>query len=109
MKRHKQDFTVSINFSRYKLIIQLCIWTRNHKWLGKGKRKIIILCHFVTVSIGYFTEEEGVQRPLGRCLFLFYVLLCVTLCNSSFAIILTGKKKLVALLCLFSWFLVIVV
>ena len=40
-----------------------------------------------------------------RC--LFQALLCSAL--SSFAIILMGKRELVALLCLSSWFLVIVI
>ena len=39
----------------------------------------------------------------------YYVLLCVTLCPFSFAIILMGKRELVALLSLSSWCLVIVV
>ena len=40
---------------------------------------------------------------------MFYVLLYVTLCPSSFAIILMGKRELVALLSLSSWCLVVVV
>ena len=40
---------------------------------------------------------------------MFYVMLCVTLCQSSFAIILMGKREMVALFCLSSWCLVIVV
>ena len=40
---------------------------------------------------------------------MFYVLLCVALCPSSFAIILMGKRELVALLSLSFWCLVIVV
>ena len=39
------------------------------------------------------------------CSMLCYALLCVL---SSFAIILTGKRELIALLCLSSWCLVIV-
>ena len=40
---------------------------------------------------------------------MFYVLLCVTCVHSSFAIILMGKRGMVALLCLSSLCLVIVV
>ena len=39
---------------------------------------------------------------------MFYVLLYVTLCHSSIAIILMGKRELIALLNLSSWCLVMV-
>ena len=39
---------------------------------------------------------------------MFYVLLYVTLCPSSIAIILMGKRELIALLNLSSWYLVMV-
>ena len=43
---------------------------------------------------------------LSNCSVFFCALHCV---NSSFVVILMGKRKLIALLCLFFWCLVIVV
>ena len=56
---------------------------------------------FVVVSLLIVTPIVG----FCNCSMIFCVLLCVHL---SFAIILTGKKELVALLSLSSWCLVIV-
>ena len=71
----------------------LNIWTQHATWFYKVAVLLLLI------------------RCCSHCgvLCLFHVLLCIVCVLSSFAIISMGKRELVALLCLFSLCLVIVV
>ena len=65
---------------------------------------------FSTMSIA-FVSFKHLKLPISIVGFCGFSMFCRALCciHYSFAIILMGKRELVALLCLFSWCLVIVV
>ena len=67
-------------------------------WAAVHSKAVVLLLLIVTSIVRFC--------GCSKFCFVFYALLCV---HSSFAIILLGKRELVALLCLSFWCLVIVV